>query len=106
MTFGDALLKGSSDGMRSSQRCSESFSCEEKYSRTSRLTFPLGADAGFSLGASLDLAEAALPLFFSAALPLDFTGGAVFATGSGLDAVSAAVLSGRSSLYCSFLSRR
>src|SRR6267154_5783025 len=106
MTFGEALLNGSSDGIRSSQRCSESFSCEEKYSRTSKLTFPLTAPVFFSAGGALDLAEAPLPLGFSAALPFDFSGGAVFTTGSGLEGVSAAALSGRSSLYCSFLSRR
>src|SRR5258707_14053963 len=82
MTFGEALLNGSSDGMRSSQRCSESFSCEEKYRRMSRLTFPLGA-AGFSAGGALDLADAAFPLAFSAGLALDFSRGADGAAGFG-----------------------
>src|SRR5229473_1196172 len=55
-TFGEALLKGSSDGMRSSQRCSESFSCEEKYSLTSKPTFPFAAAAaGFSAARSFAL---------------------------------------------------
>src|SRR6266852_1386338 len=87
-TFGEALLNGSSDGMRSSQRCSYNFSCEEKYSRTSRLTFPFAAGDGFSAG-GLALAESALPLVFSAALPFDFSGGAVLAADSGLEALTA-----------------
>src|SRR5712691_10713509 len=106
MTFGVALLNGSSDGMRSSQRCSESFSCEEKYSRTSRLTFPLAAGDVFSLDASLDLGEDALALVSSAAFPFDFSAAAALATGSGLGGASPTALSGRSSLYCNFLSRR
>src|SRR5258705_12447337 len=97
MAFGDALLKGSSDGMRSSQGCSESFSCEEKYRRTSRLTFPLAAAAAFSGGGALDLAETSLALVFSAALPLDFSGGAPFAAVSDLETGSAGALSGGSS---------
>src|SRR5213080_1053182 len=107
MTFGDALLNGSSDGMRSSHRCSESFSCEEKYSLTSKPTLPLTVAADFFAAGALDLAEAALPLAFSADFPLDLTG-AAFASGSGsgLLTVSTPALSGRSSLYCNFLSRR
>src|SRR3979490_2036113 len=92
--------------MRSNQRCSESFSCEEKYRRTRRLTFPLAAGDGFSGGGALDLAEVALPLVFSAAFPLDFSGGGALTAGSGLEGVSVAALSGRSNLYCNFLSRR
>src|SRR5258707_6415048 len=53
----------------------------------SRLTFPLGA-AGFSAGGALDLADAALPLAFSAGLALDFSRGADGAAGSGLESRS------------------
>src|SRR5258707_3341382 len=91
--------------MRSSQRCSESFSCEEKYRRTSRLTFPFAAGDGFSAGGALALEEAALPLAFSAAFPLDFSRRALFATSPGSECVSAAAPSGRASLGFNFLSK-
>src|SRR5438034_7319254 len=92
--------------MRSSHRCSESFSCEEKYSLTSKPTLPLAAAAGFSAGDALGFAEAAFPLAFSAAFPLDFSAAGDFGAGSGLERVSMPALSGRSSLYCNFLSSR
>src|SRR5258706_15251885 len=86
--------------MRSSQRCSESFSCEEKYRRMSRLTFPLGAaGTGFSAGDALDLADAALPLAFSAGLALDFSGGADGAAGLGLESAAGGGLLGRFTLF-------
>src|SRR5437660_12082407 len=50
--------------MRSSQRCSDSFSCVEKYSLTSKPTFPLAAAAVFPAAGWLDLAEASLPWSF------------------------------------------
>src|SRR5438093_1426480 len=92
--------------MRSSHRCSESFSCEEKYSLTSKPTLPLAAAAGFSAGDALGFAEAAFPLAFSAAFPLDFSAAGDFGAGSSLERVSMPALSGRSSLYCKFLSSR
>src|SRR5258707_8419412 len=71
----------------------------------SRLTFPLGA-AGFSAGGALDLADAALPLAFSAGLALDFSGRADGAAGSGLGSAPAGAPSGRASLYWGFFSKR
>src|SRR2546423_2638798 len=78
--------------MRSTQRCSESFSCPEKYRRTISFVLPLlspvvAPDLAFALGLALSI--------------LAFSGFG----GSGFS-VSEAVFSLRSSLNWSFLSSR
>src|SRR5713226_7957212 len=94
--FGEALLNGSSAGMRSSQRCSESFSWPEKYRRTNSFTGPL-----FSFSASSDL-DGDLDFDFA------FAGLGFSALARSALATASLVASGcsRSSLYWSFLSRR
>src|SRR5262249_10033771 len=99
MIFGDALLKGSSEGIRASQRCSESFSWAEKYSRTNSPTLPSTVASGLVLADSLDLL-AALEAPFAAVFPFDFSLGAAFSTAGGFAVLSAAALSSRSILYC------
>src|SRR6266446_6825345 len=96
MIFGEAPLKGSSEGIRSTQRCSESFSYEEKYSRISKPTLPL-AGAGFSAAASLALAFV-FAADFAAVFVLDFAPGAGLSEASGFVEASSVALSGRSSL--------
>src|SRR6266705_646304 len=96
MILGEAPLKGSSEGIRSSQRCSESFSYEEKYSRISKPTLPL-AGAGFSAAASLALAFV-FAADFVAVFVLDLAPGAGFSAASGFAEACAGVISGRSSL--------
>src|SRR5215831_6730498 len=99
MIFGDALLKGSSDGIRASQRCSESFSWEEKYSRTSKPTLPFTAASGFVSADSLALLDALAAVFAEAfAFPLGFSAGPGFWAGDVI-AGSVPASSSRSILY-------
>src|SRR6266567_637323 len=97
MIFGDAPLKGSSEGIRSSQRCSESFSYEEKYSRISKPTLPLAGVGCSAAAASLALAFVFVA-DFAAVFVFDFAPGAGLSEASGFVEASSVALSGRSSL--------
>lgn len=68
MICGEALLNGSSEGMRSNQRCSESFSCDEKYSRTNSVTLRPSEMASASSFASSCFPDCGLALGFPAEL--------------------------------------
>src|SRR5256885_8147181 len=81
--------------MRSSQRCSESFSCPEKYRRTMSFVLPLLAPA------------AALDAAFAFGLVLSTLAFSAFGSDFGCSgSASAAAVSPRSSLNWSFLSSR
>src|SRR5260370_37572872 len=96
MILGEAPLKGSSEGIRSSQRCSESLSCIEKYSRMSKPTLPL-AGAGLSAAGLLALAFV-FAADFAVVFVLDLVLGAGLSAASGFAEASSGALSGRSSL--------